>query len=95
MQAIWKGQVIARSDDTIVVEGNHYFPEHSLDAEVLRPSDTTSYCNWKGTAHYYHLVVAGQQLEDAAWYYPDPLPQAQHIQGHVAFWNGVQVEPSP
>ena len=91
-QAEWNGEVIARSDDTVVVEGNHYFPEDALPRALLKPSDTTSFCPWKGTAHYYTLVVGGQENRDAVWYYPDPMPAAKHIKGRVAFWKGVRIE---
>jgi len=91
MKAIWNGHVIAESDATVVVEGNHYFPLASVDATVLRQSTTTSKCPWKGTAHYYSLEVSGQSKDDAAWTYPDPKPAAAEIQGHVAFGRGVEV----
>lgn len=91
-QASWNGTIIAASDDTVVVEGNHYFPEDSLDRSLVRPSDTTSFCPWKGTAHYYTLVVGGTENKDAVWYYPDPEPAARHVGGRVAFWKGVIVE---
>lgn len=91
MKAIWNGAVVAESDDTVVVEGNHYFPADSVRREYLRPSDTTTRCGWKGRASYYHLEVAGKTNRDAAWYYSDPLPAARHIAGRVAFWRGVQV----
>ncbi|MGE0666515.1 MAG: DUF427 domain-containing protein [Sphingomonadales bacterium] len=91
VQASWNGVVIARSDDTVVVEGNHYFPESALDSGLIRPSETTSFCPWKGTAHYYTLVVDGRENRDAVWYYPDPKPAAQEIRGRVAFWKGVVV----
>lgn len=91
--ATWNGQVIAESDDTVVVEGNHYFPLSSVRAEVLTPSDTTTVCPWKGTASYYTLVVDGERNADAAWYYPSPKDAAAEIKDHVAFWRGVQVDP--
>ena len=91
MKAIWNGSVIAESDDTVVVEGNHYFPAESLDRGVFRDSVTTTVCGWKGTAHYYTVDVGGQSNLDAAWYYPDPKPAAEEIRGRVAFWRGVQV----
>lgn len=90
--ATWKNCTIARSDDTIMVEGNHYFPYDSVDASVLVPSDTTSECPWKGTAHYYSLAVDGALNPDAAWYYPDPKPAAAEIRGRLAFWKGVSVD---
>lgn len=91
MRAIWNGQVIAESDQTVVVEGNHYFPADAVDPAVLRPSQTTSVCPWKGTASYYSLEVGGQVNPDAAWYYPSPKPAAEQITGRLAFWRGVTV----
>jgi uncharacterized protein (DUF427 family) len=91
VRATWNGQVIAESDDTVVVEGNHYFPKDSVRAEVLVPSDTTTVCPWKGTASYYSLVVDGEQNTDAAWYYPTPKDAAAEITDRIAFWKGVQV----
>jgi uncharacterized protein (DUF427 family) len=91
-KAIWNGAVIAESDQTVVVEGNHYFPPGAVRREYLRPSATHTTCGWKGEASYYDLVVDGQTNRDAAWYYPDPLPAAQRIAGHVAFWKGVTVQ---
>lgn len=93
MKAIWNGTVIAESDDTVVVEGNHYFPSDSLDRDLLRPSDTHTVCPWKGTASYWSLEVDGETNRDAAWYYPDPKDAAASIRGRVAFWRGVRVEP--
>jgi uncharacterized protein (DUF427 family) len=90
--AIWNGEVIAESDDTVVVEGNHYFPPEAVRREVLRDSPATTVCGWKGTARYYDLVVAGRTNEQAAWYYPEPLPAAREIAGRIAFWKGVQVK---
>lgn len=92
VEARWNGSVIARSDDTVVVEGNHYFPAEAVDPSVLRPSDTMSICPWKGTAHYYGLHVDGADNPDAAWYYPDPKPEATKIGGRIAFWKGVTVD---
>jgi len=89
--ATWNGAVIASSDDTVVVEGNHYFPREAVDPAVLKPSDTTSVCPWKGTARYHTLVVDGQENGDAAWYYPDPKPDAETIRDRIAFWKGVTV----
>ena len=91
VEARWNGRVIARSDDTVVVEGNHYFPLASVDAALLRPSNTTTICPWKGVAHYYHLHVDGADNPDAVWYYPDPKEAAENIRGRVAFWKGVEV----
>lgn len=91
MQAMWNGEVIASSDDTVVVEGNHYFPRDSVRDDVLRPSDTHTVCPWKGTASYYSLEVGGARNVDAAWYYPEPSEAAQAITDRVAFWKGVVV----
>lgn len=91
VRATWNGQVVAESDDTVVVEGNHYFPKDAVRSEVLVPSATTTVCPWKGTASYYTLSVDGQQNPDAAWYYPDPKDAAAEIKDRVAFWKGVQV----
>lgn len=91
MKATWNEAVIAESDDTVVVEGNHYFPEAALDGRRVRPSDHSSYCPWKGTASYYHVVVDGKVNENACWYYADPKPEAEHVRGRVAFWKGVVV----
>ena len=89
--ARWNGTVIAESDDTVVVEGNHYFPRSSVRADVLTPSDTHTVCPWKGTASYFTLDVDGKKNPDAAWYYPDPREAARQIAGYVAFWKGVTV----
>lgn len=91
-KATWNDVVVAESDDTIVVEGNHYFPANSLRREFFRESETTTTCPWKGEAHYYTLEVAGQSNPDAAWYYPRSSEAARHIEGRVAFWKGVKVE---
>lgn len=91
MKAVWNGTVVAESDDTVVVEGNHYFPEASVRQDVLRPSSTTTHCPWKGDASYWSLEVDGETNPDAAWYYPEPKPAAAEIAGRVAFWRGVQV----
>ena len=91
MKAIWKNTVIAESDDTVVVEGNHYFPLSAVRAEHIRKTDTHTICPWKGTASYYSLEVDGERNPDAAWFYPDPKPAAAEIEGRVAFWRGVQV----
>jgi len=84
--------VIADSEDTVVVEGNHYFPASSVDRSWVRESDTRSVCPWKGTASYYDVVVDGQTNRDAAWYYPNPKPGAEAVADRVAFWHGVKVE---
>lgn len=91
MKATWKDTTIAESDDTVVVEGNHYFPSNALKADLVEASETTSVCPWKGTAHYYSIVVNGERNADAAWYYPDPKEAASEIKDRVAFWRGVQV----
>ncbi len=91
MKAVWNGTVIAESDHTEVVEGNHYFPADSVKREFFKPSDTHSVCPWKGTASYYTLEVDGKTNADAAWYYPEPKDAAKEIANHVAFWKGVTV----
>ena len=91
IEARWNGQLIASSDDTIVVEGNHYFPRSAVDAAVLRDSSTTSVCGWKGTAQYHSLEVGGQTNADAVWYYPEPKSAAANIADRIAFWKGVTV----
>jgi uncharacterized protein (DUF427 family) len=93
MKAIWNDIVIADSDDTVVVEGNHYFPAGALKRECLQPSATTSVCPWKGQASYYSLKVGGAVNADAVWYYPDPKPAAAAVRDRVAFWKGVSVTP--
>ena len=91
MKAIWQGTVIADSEDTVVVEGNHYFPLDSVNADLLEPSSHTSVCPWKGTANYYNLKVADQKNPNAVWYYAEPKEAARQITGRVAFWKGVNV----
>lgn len=91
MRAIWKDIVLARSDDTVVVEGNHYFPADALNQEYFRPSDHHSVCPWKGTASYYDVVVGDEVNAQSAWYYPQPKEAAAQIAGRVAFWRGIQV----
>jgi uncharacterized protein (DUF427 family) len=91
MKAIWNGTTIAESNDTLVIEGNHYFPLESVNQELLLPSDTHTSCEWKGVASYYTLKVGDQQNKDAVWYYPEPSELARGIKGKVAFWKGVQV----
>jgi uncharacterized protein (DUF427 family) len=93
MKAIWNNVVIADSDDTVVVEGNHYFPVAALKREYVQPSTTHSVCPWKGTASYYSLQVAGAVNPDAVWYYPQPSTAAEAIRDRVAFWKGVKVTP--
>jgi uncharacterized protein (DUF427 family) len=93
MKAVWNGEVVAESADTVVVEGNHYFPAAALKPEFKRPSSHTSVCSWKGTASYYDLVVKGAVNKDAVWFYPKPSAEAKKIAGRVAFWKGVDVQP--
>jgi uncharacterized protein (DUF427 family) len=90
-KATWNGATIARSDATVMVEGNHYFPPDSVDRSYLRPSQRTSLCPWKGTAIYFDLVVDGKVNSAAAWAYPEPKSKAAHIVDHLAFWGGVKV----
>ena len=88
MKAIWNDSIIAESDDTVVVEGNHYFPLDAVNQSFLKPSDKTTYCSWKGTASYYSIVVDGEVNADAAWYYANPKQAAKQIANRVAFWRG-------
>ena len=90
-KATWNGTVIAESDKTVIVEGNHYFPASALKMEHFKPSTKTTVCGWKGTASYYTVSVDGKENADAAWYYPTPKDAAKEIAGHVAFWKGVSV----
>jgi uncharacterized protein (DUF427 family) len=94
-QAIWNDTVIADSDATVVVEGNHYFPEDSVRWDLLRPSDRRTVCPWKGTANYYDVTVDGKTNRAAVWQYQNPSPAARTIKGHVAFWHGVRVVRTP
>jgi uncharacterized protein (DUF427 family) len=94
MKATWNNAVIAISDDTVVVEGNHYFPPDSVNKEYLQPSSSHTTCPWKGEASYYDVVVNGEINGDAAWYYPAPKPAAAEIKNRVAFWHGVTVKES-
>ena len=91
MKASWNGKIIAESTETVIVEGNHYFPKDSINDEYFVESDTSSVCPWKGTASYYSVVVDGETNADAAWYYPSAKPDAKNIEGYVAFWKGVEV----
>ena len=91
MKAIWNGAVLAESNRTVVVEGNHYFPPDAIKTEYFKPSATHTECGWKGTASYYTIVVGEERNPDAAWYYPDPKEAARQITGYVAFWKGVKV----
>ena len=92
MKATWSGAVIAESDDTVIVEGNHYFPEGSLNRQFVTFSNHRSSCPWKGQAYYYSLMVNGEMFPDAVWYYPEPSEAAKEIKGRVAFGKGVTVE---
>lgn len=93
MKAMWNGALLAESDRTVVVEGNHYFPPDSIRKEHFQPSDTKTVCGWKGVASYYTVEVAGEQNPDAAWFYAEPKEAARQIAGYVAFWKGVTVTP--
>lgn len=95
VRALWNGAVVAESPRTVMVEGNHYFPPEAVNRDYVADSDSTSVCSWKGTAHYLTLQVDGETNPDAAWYYPEPLPEARRITGHIAFWRGVVVEGEP
>lgn len=92
MKAIWNGKVIAESNDTVVVEGNHYFPKSSIQQELFKESATQTTCPWKGKASYYSIEVDGKLNQDAAWYYPEPKDAAKNIENYVAFWKGVEVK---
>ncbi|MGV8879583.1 MAG: DUF427 domain-containing protein [Sphingobacteriaceae bacterium] len=91
MKAKWKNRLIAESDDTIVVENNYYFPLSAVNQSFLVSSDTQTTCPWKGKASYYSIAIDGEQLVDAAWYYPNPKPAAENIKDYVAFWKGVAI----
>ncbi len=91
MKATWNGETIAESNDTVVVEGNHYFPADSIKSDYFQPSEKHTVCGWKGTASYYDIVVNGETNADAAWYYPETKPDADNIKNYVAFWKGVTV----
>lgn len=93
MKATWQGTVLAQSDDTVVVEGNHYFPKSAIKREYFKDSETHSVCPWKGTASYYTIEVDGTRNPDAAWYYPEPKEAAAEIKDRIAFWKGVEVAP--
>ena len=92
VRAVWNGEVIAESDDTVVVEGNHYFPVESVRMDLVRASTTSTVCPWKGVASYYTVVAGGKENRDAAWLYPDPKPAARAVTDRVAFWRGVKIE---
>lgn len=91
-KASWNGAVLAESDQTIVVEGNHYFPREAVHGQYLQENQHHTVCYWKGTASYYDVTVDGKTLKSAAWFYPDPSRAASHIEDHVAFWKGVKVQ---
>ena len=91
MKATWENQILADSNQTIVVEGNHYFPPESIKKECFKSSDTRTTCPWKGLASYYHLQVGGKVNQDAAWFYPEPKEAAKSIKNYIAFWRGVKV----
>ena len=91
MKAVWNGVILAESDKTIVVEGNHYFPPDAVNRELFQPSDTHTICPWKGEASYYTVAVNGKVNKDAAWFYRSPKPAAAEIKDYVAFWHGVKV----
>ena len=92
MKAVWNGVTLAESDKTIVVEGNHYFPPDAVNKDLFQPSATHTTCHWKGEASYFTVAVDGKINKDAAWFYPDPKPEADNIKDYVAFWHGVKVE---
>ncbi len=92
MKAIWNNTIIAESDETVIVEGNHYFPSTAIKTEHFQPSETHTTCGWKGEASYYNVTVNGEVNKDAAWYYPQPKDAAKNIENHIAFWKGVKVE---
>ncbi|MCK5701694.1 MAG: DUF427 domain-containing protein [Cyclobacteriaceae bacterium] len=91
MKAIWNGRVLAESENTIVIEGNHYFPSNSINKEFFQESDTNTICPWKGTASYFDVKVNGDVNADAAWYYPKVSELAKGIEGRIAFWRGVEI----
>lgn len=93
MKAVWNGAILAESSDTVVVEGNHYFPAESLNTEYFEKTAHHTTCPWKGEASYYSLTVGSQTNPNAAWYYPTPKDAAKQIAGRVAFWKGVVIEP--
>ena len=92
MKAIWNNELVAESNDTIVIEGNHYFPENTINKKYFKNSDTHTVCPWKGTASYYSLEVNGDLNMDAAWYYPETSDMAKPIKGYIAFWKGVEIK---
>lgn len=92
MKAVWNGKVLAESDNTVVVEGNHYFPPEDVKSSYFKKTDTHTKCPWKGEASYYSIEVDGDINKDAAWYYPEPFEKAKNIKDHVAFWKGVEIQ---
>jgi uncharacterized protein (DUF427 family) len=92
MKAVWNGQILAESTNTIIVEGNHYFPPDSIRKEYFTKSNTSTICPWKGMASYYTVIVDGKTNKDCAWYYPQASDAAKKIQGYVAFWKGVEIK---
>lgn len=92
MEAVWNNKIIAKSDETIIVEGNHYFPPNSINKEYLEESSQTTVCPWKGTAAYFNIEVDGQSNKGAAWYYPNPSEAAKEIKNYIAFWKGVEIK---
>jgi uncharacterized protein (DUF427 family) len=93
-KAIWNGQLIAESDKTVVIEGNHYFPSDSINKDFFKESERTSICPWKGVANYFNIEVDGQTNMGAAWYYKQPSDKAKEIKDHVAFWKGIPIPTS-
>jgi uncharacterized protein (DUF427 family) len=91
MKAVWNGKIIAESNETVIVEGNHYFPQDALNKEFILESSTHTTCPWKGIASYYSLIVDGKENRDSVWYYPEPSEKAMNIKGKVAFWKGVEI----
>ena len=91
MKAKWNGEILAESNDTIVIEGNHYFPPQSINKNLFKETNSHTSCPWKGLASYYDIAVNGYTNKDAAWYYPEVSELAKGIKGYVAFWNGVEV----
>ena len=91
MKAIWNGATLAESNETIIIEGNHYFPFEAINKEYFKPSETHTVCPWKGTANYYDVVANGKTNKDAAWFYPEPKDAAKEIKNYVAFWKGIEV----
>jgi len=92
MKAVWNNTVVAESDETVVIEGNHYFPAASVNKEFLIETDTHTTCPWKGQASYYTVSIHGEENPDSAWYYPNPSDAASEIKDHIAFWKGIEVK---